>query len=95
MAPLEQVPQWLFAFDPAGMATLRTLALLCVIDRARARAEAEARGRAALERENLMLKGEAERLARELAATRARADRLEANARETVARLQQVLAAGA
>lgn len=28
MAPSHQVPQWLFAFDPAGMATFRTLALL-------------------------------------------------------------------
>jgi cytochrome P450 len=27
-APEQQVPQWLFAFDPAGMATFRTLALL-------------------------------------------------------------------
>jgi cytochrome P450 len=27
-APDHQVPQWLFAFDPAGMATFRTLALL-------------------------------------------------------------------
>lgn len=28
-APLQQVPQWLFAFDPAGMAAFRALALLC------------------------------------------------------------------
>jgi cytochrome P450 len=27
-APSQQVPQWLFAFDPAGMTTFRTLALL-------------------------------------------------------------------
>jgi cytochrome P450 len=27
-APEQQVPQWLFAFDPAGMTTFRTLALL-------------------------------------------------------------------
>jgi hypothetical protein len=27
-APAQQVPQWLFAFDPAGMATFRALALL-------------------------------------------------------------------
>jgi cytochrome P450 len=27
-APVDQIPQWLFAFDPAGMATFRTLALL-------------------------------------------------------------------
>jgi len=38
-APVEQVPQWLFAFDPAGMATFRALALLAShpahLDRAR------------------------------------------------------------
>lgn len=27
--PLDQIPQWLFAFEPAGMATFRALALLC------------------------------------------------------------------
>jgi cytochrome P450 len=27
--PEQQVPQWLFAFDPAGMTTFRSLALLC------------------------------------------------------------------
>jgi cytochrome P450 len=27
-SPVQQVPQWLFAFDPAGMATFRALALL-------------------------------------------------------------------
>ncbi|WP_253907365.1 cytochrome P450 [Arthrobacter sp. 35/47] len=27
-APVEQIPQWLFAFDPAGMATFRTLAAI-------------------------------------------------------------------
>jgi len=27
-APAQQVPQWLFAFDPAGMATFRAMALL-------------------------------------------------------------------
>lgn len=27
-APVEQIPQWLFAFEPAGMATFRTLAAL-------------------------------------------------------------------
>lgn len=26
--PVDQIPQWLFAFDPAGMATIRALALL-------------------------------------------------------------------
>lgn len=30
--PVDQIPQWLFAFDPAGMATIRALALL-VADR--------------------------------------------------------------
>jgi cytochrome P450 len=43
-APAHQVPQWLFAFDPAGMTTFRSLALLAVYpsqqDRARAEAEA-------------------------------------------------------
>lgn len=29
-APRDQVPQWLFAFEPAGMAAFRALALLCV-----------------------------------------------------------------
>ncbi|HWN29531.1 MAG TPA: cytochrome P450 [Actinomycetospora sp.] len=28
--PVDQIPQWLFAFDPAGMATIRALALLSV-----------------------------------------------------------------
>ncbi|WP_172118216.1 cytochrome P450 [Halomonas hibernica] len=27
--PVDQMPQWLFAFEPAGMATFRALALLC------------------------------------------------------------------
>ncbi|MCP1365518.1 cytochrome P450, partial [Halomonas sp. BBD48] len=39
-APANQVPQWLFAFDPAGMATFRALGLLAAhrdhIERARA-----------------------------------------------------------
>ncbi|WP_323960215.1 cytochrome P450 [Arthrobacter sp. JZ12] len=38
-APVEQIPQWLFAFDPAGMATFRTLAAVTghpnVLSRAR------------------------------------------------------------
>jgi cytochrome P450 len=43
-APIQQVPQWLFAFDPAGMATFRALALLAAHpahpdQAARARAE--------------------------------------------------------
>ena len=42
--PAQQFPQWLFAFDPAGMATYRALALLAVHPRERqvALAEAEA-----------------------------------------------------
>jgi cytochrome P450 len=31
-APDQQVPQWLFAFDPAGMTTFRALALLAIQD---------------------------------------------------------------
>lgn len=31
-APANQIPQWLFAFDPAGMATFRTLAALSTHD---------------------------------------------------------------
>jgi cytochrome P450 len=44
-APEHQVPQWLFAYDPAGMATFRGLALLASrpAEMARARAETEAR----------------------------------------------------
>jgi cytochrome P450 len=43
-APEQQVPQWLFAFDPAGMTTLRSLALLATHpEQAQtARSEAEA-----------------------------------------------------
>jgi cytochrome P450 len=40
--PGEQVPQWLFAFDAAGIATFRALALLATHPDQRARAEAEA-----------------------------------------------------
>ncbi len=42
-APLHQVPQWLFAFDPAGMATFRSLALLAAHPSALARGREEAR----------------------------------------------------
>jgi hypothetical protein len=42
-APLHQVPQWLFAFDPAGMATFRALALLATHPQAAERGRAEAR----------------------------------------------------
>jgi cytochrome P450 len=43
-AAVQQVPQWLFAFDPAGMATFRALALLAAhpTDAETARAEARA-----------------------------------------------------
>ena len=49
-APEQQVPQWLFAFDPAGMATFRALALLASHRGAAAQAHAEVRaeGEAAL-----------------------------------------------
>lgn len=40
--PEHQVPQWLFAFDPAGMATIRALALLALHPDSLARARREA-----------------------------------------------------
>ena len=42
--PIQQVPQWLFAFDPAGMTTFRTLALIATHPQhaARVREEIEA-----------------------------------------------------
>ncbi len=40
-APVEQIPQWLFAFDPAGMATFRTLAALTTHPDAHKRANQE------------------------------------------------------
>lgn len=47
-APVQQVPQWLFAFDAAGMATFRALALVAshppATDRARAEAMDTAEG---------------------------------------------------
>jgi hypothetical protein len=46
-APENQVPQWLFAFDPAGMATFRTLALLCAHPKQLSRAREELAGGAA------------------------------------------------
>lgn len=42
--PHQQIPQWLFAFDPAGIATWRALALLEGHPDAAARAQAEATG---------------------------------------------------
>jgi cytochrome P450 len=41
-APDHQVPQWLFAFDPAGMATFRALALLSAHPEEAARVREEA-----------------------------------------------------
>jgi cytochrome P450 len=41
----QQVPQWLFAFDPAGMTTFRALALLAAHPDAAARVRAELEGR--------------------------------------------------
>ena len=37
-APVEQIPQWLFAFDPAGMATFRALAAVAAHPEVRTRA---------------------------------------------------------
>jgi cytochrome P450 len=43
--PMHQVPQWLFAFDPAGMTTFRTLALLASHPEQAERARQEIEGR--------------------------------------------------
>ena len=40
-APANQIPQWLFAYDPAGMTTFRTLALLATHPQHAARAQDE------------------------------------------------------
>ncbi|WP_458112091.1 cytochrome P450 [Arthrobacter sp. R1-13] len=40
-APVDQIPQWLFAFEPAGMATFRALALLVTHGEKCARAQQE------------------------------------------------------
>ncbi|HMQ29230.1 MAG TPA: cytochrome P450 [Chloroflexaceae bacterium] len=45
-APSHQVPQWLFAFDPAGMTTFRALALLATHPEPLERVRAELRERA-------------------------------------------------
>lgn len=45
VAPEHQVPQWLFAFDPAGMTTFRSLALLASHPEQAARARQEIAGR--------------------------------------------------
>jgi cytochrome P450 len=42
-SPEQQVPQWLFAFDPAGMTTFRTLALLAAFPEHQERAQEEIR----------------------------------------------------
>jgi cytochrome P450 len=46
MRPLHQIPQWLFAFDPAGMTTFRALALLAAHPEQAERARQEIRERA-------------------------------------------------
>jgi cytochrome P450 len=51
--PSQQVAQWLFAFDPAGMATFRTLAVLSTHGGAWQRAEAEIAGKSVDERARL------------------------------------------
>lgn len=45
VAPTDQVGHWMFAFDPAGAATLRALALLAADPRLRARVRDELAGR--------------------------------------------------
>jgi len=50
-APNQQVPQWLFAFDAAGMATFRALALLAAHPEQAARARAEWRDHPGMERQ--------------------------------------------
>jgi cytochrome P450 len=52
-APEQQVPQWLFAFDPAGMATFRALALLAAHPAHAAQARQELAGRDGLMRAEL------------------------------------------
>lgn len=52
-APLQQVPQWLFVFDPAGMTTFRALALLASHPEHAERARKEIRERGESERPHL------------------------------------------
>jgi hypothetical protein len=52
-SPVNQVPQWLFAFDPAGMATFRGLALLASHPAAMARARDEIAARRGAARREL------------------------------------------
>lgn len=42
--PVDQIPQWLFAFDPAGMASIRALALLAADPEEAGRVRAEIEG---------------------------------------------------
>ena len=51
--PVQQVPQWLFAFDAAGMATFRALALLATHPKQAAQARAELRDKPGIERKYL------------------------------------------
>jgi cytochrome P450 len=51
--PHQQVPQWLFAFDGAGMATFRALALLAAHPQQAARAREEIRSHPGMERQYL------------------------------------------
>jgi len=48
--PVQQVPQWLFAFDAAGMATFRALALLATHPEQARQARAEIRDKPGIER---------------------------------------------
>jgi cytochrome P450 len=52
-APSHQVPQWLFAFDPAGMTTFRTLALLASHPEQAGRAREEIGDAEGLDRQEL------------------------------------------
>jgi cytochrome P450 len=52
-APSHQVPQWLFAFDPAGMTTFRTLALLAAHPDHAERVREEIRGQKGSDRQEL------------------------------------------
>lgn len=54
-APEHQVPQWLFAFDAAAMATLRALALLAVHPQYAARVREEVRTHTGQQRQHLPL----------------------------------------
>jgi len=51
--PVQQVPQWLFAFDAAGMATFRALALLATHPEQAEQARAELRDKPGIERKFL------------------------------------------